>query len=145
MKERIKETAGTFFIVVTCVNIAMLILGKLFMPDQLFGYEVFIYPVIYGLIGSIPGLFMDFKKEMSISQVIVKKLIMLAVIVTAILALMFGGATSDKRKIVMMASVAASIVVIYVLVNLIEWWLDLKTADSMMSDLAKYKSRGNEE
>ena len=40
MKEQLKEIINSFFISVTLINMAMLILGFLFRPEQKFGYEV---------------------------------------------------------------------------------------------------------
>ena len=65
MKERIKNIAGSFFISVTLINLAILILGKILRPEQQFGYEVFAYPLIYGVIGIIPALFVKSDKELA--------------------------------------------------------------------------------
>ena len=47
MKEHVKEILNSFFISVTLINIAMFILGILFRPEQRFGYEAYLYPLIY--------------------------------------------------------------------------------------------------
>ena len=62
MKERIREAAGSYFISVTLINAAMLILGSLLSPQQRFGYEAFLYPLVYGLIGIIPSLIISTEK-----------------------------------------------------------------------------------
>ena len=54
MKERIIETAKYFFISTVLINVAMYVTGSLFAPDQKFGYEVLIYPLIYGFLACIP-------------------------------------------------------------------------------------------
>ena len=56
MKDKLKNMLGNFFISVALINGAMLVLGLLLRPEQKFGYEVFMYPLIYGVIGTIPAL-----------------------------------------------------------------------------------------
>lgn len=141
MKERIKDTIGTFFIIVTLIDIAMFVMGMILGPDQRFGYEVFIYPVIYGALASIPGLVINSKKEMTVAQAIVREIVQLFVIIALILVFMFAGKDISRELIVTGAFVAMSIVIVFVLVNIIRWWLDSKTADQMTKDLQKWKKR----
>ena len=141
MKERIKEASATFFISVTLINAAMLILGLIFSPEQKFGYEVFLYPLIYGLIGVIPQLIMTTKKELSIKQVIIRKIIQLLLLIVLMLTFIFGGRPIDADLIKVAAGVAASVIIIYVLVNIIEWMFDQRTAKSMTEDLMKFQER----
>ena len=62
MKEHLQTQLAGFFISVTLITAAMFILGLFFQPDMRFGYEAFAYPLIYGVIGSVPGLLMYSKK-----------------------------------------------------------------------------------
>ena len=55
MREHLRAQLASFFISVTLINLAMLILGCLLEPDLQFGYQAFAYPLIYGIIGSLPG------------------------------------------------------------------------------------------
>ena len=139
MKERIRELCSTFFISVTFINVAMLILGFLLRPDQKFGYEVFLYPLIYGAIGVIPGIIIHTKRELSIRQVIIRKVLQLVLILVLMLAFMFAGQPFDPGMIPAAAGVSASVVVIFVLVNVIEWLFDIRTAKSMTEDLKRFQ------
>ena len=47
MKERIREIAGSYFISVTLINIAIFATGMLFRPEQTFGYESFLSPLLF--------------------------------------------------------------------------------------------------
>ena len=80
MNERVKDILSGFFVSVTLINVVMLILGKILGPNQTFGYEVFMYPLIYGFIGAIPGIVIYGKKELSVSQVIIRKIMQLLLI-----------------------------------------------------------------
>ncbi|WP_027204003.1 DUF3021 family protein [Butyrivibrio fibrisolvens] len=141
MKERIKDILNSFFITVTLINVAMLVLGKLLEPDQVFGYEAFMYPLIYGLIGTIPSIVIRDKKELSVKQELIRKVMNMLLIIVLMIAFMFGGREITSELIAAAEGVAISIVIIYVLVNLIIWWLDLKTAKDMTEDLLKYQEK----
>lgn len=141
MKERIRDILNSFFITVTLINLAMLILGKLLEPEQVFGYEAFMYPLIYGLIGTIPSIVIRDKKELSVKQELIRKVMNMLLIIVLMLAFMFGGREITSELIVAAVGVAISIVIIFVLVNLIIWWFDLKTAKDMTEDLIKYQEK----
>ena len=141
MKERIRDILNSFFITVTLINLAMLILGKLLEPEQVFGYEAFMYPLIYGLIGTIPSIVIRDKKEISVKQELIRKVLNMLLIIVLMLAFMFGGREITSELIAAAVGVAISIVIIFVLVNLIIWWLDLKTAKDMTEDLLKYQEK----
>jgi hypothetical protein len=119
----------------------MLILGKLLEPEQVFGYEAFMYPLIYGLIGTIPSIVIRDKKELSVKQELIRKVMNMLLIIVLMLAFMFGGREITSELIAAAEGVAISIVIIFVLVNLIIWWLDLKTAKDMTEDLLKYQEK----
>ena len=141
MKERFKDAFTSFFISVTLIDAAMLILGMLLRPEQQFGYEVFLYPLIYGLIGMIPTLIITTDKELTIGQVLLRKVMQMLLIMVLLLAFMFAGRPMDREQILAAAGVAMSVAVIYVLVNVIEWMLDLRTAKGMTDDLLKFQQR----
>ena len=139
MKERIADTMRSFFIIVTLINVAMLVIGKVLRPDQQFGYEAFAYPLIYGAITSIPGLFMGTTKEMSVAQAVIREIIQLVLIIVVLLVIMFGGNIINKDNLLPALSVVASVIVVFGLVNLIRWVLDKRTAEKMTADLEAYQ------
>ena len=141
MKERIADTMRSFFIIVTLINVAMLILGALLRPEQRFGYEAFAYPIIYGAITSIPGLLLGSSREMSVPQVIIREIIQLMLITIALLVIMFGTDIMSPESFLPALSVTASVIVVFVLVNLIRWLLDKKAAQDMMNDLEAFQRR----
>ncbi len=145
MKDRIRDILNSFFISVTLINAAMLILGRILAPGQVFGYEAFLYPLIYGLIGTIPTVVIRDKKELSIGQELIRKVMRMLLLIALMLAFMFGGREMTSELIAAAVGVSLSIVIIFVLVNLIIWWLDLKTAKDMTEDLLKYQQRQDKE
>ncbi len=141
MKERIADSMKNFFIIVTLINLAMLVLGAILKPDQQFGYEAFAYPLIYGAITSIPGLLMRTSKEMSIAQAVIREMVQLILIIIALLVIMFGGNIMNKDNIMPALSVTVSVIIVFVLVNLIRWLLDKRTAEKMTEDLLAFQRR----
>lgn len=139
MKERLREMISSFFISVTLINIAILVLGLIFRPEQKFGYEVFVYPLIYGMIGVIPTLVINVNRELTVKQVVIRKVIEMVLIIVLLLAFIFGGLPADRANIPAAAGVAVSVVIIYVLVTLISWLLDVRTAGKMTEDLLRFQ------
>ena len=145
MKERIRDILNSFFISVTLINVAMFILGRILEPTQVFGYEVFLYPLIYGFIGTIPTMLIIDKKELSVKRELIRNVMKMLLLIVLMLAFMFGGREITSELIAATVGVSLSIVIIFILVNLIIWWLDLKTAKDMTEDLIKYQQKKRNE
>lgn len=141
MKDKIKSMLQSFFICVTLINVAMLVLGMILMPEQQFGYEVFVYPLIYGLIGMIPALIVHDGKELTVKQTVIKEVIQMVLTVVLLVAFIFGGKPLDSERIQMAALVALSVALVYAGVIIIGWLLDKKTADMLNEDLNRFKQR----
>ena len=141
MKDKIKNMLQSFFISVTLINLAMLILGKLLMPQQQFGYEVFVYPLVYGLIGVLPALIVREGRELTVKQTIVKEVLQMLLTVVLLVAFIFGGGPVNSERIRAAAFVALSIVVIYIGVTVIRWFFDKKTADMLNEDLIRFREK----
>ena len=147
MKERVRNILGSFFISVTLIDLAMLILGLLLRPQQRFGYEVFIYPLIYGMIGVVPAIAANAggERELTLKQAVVKEIVQMAMTVVLIVAFIFAGEPVNREVLVNAAGVAASVVIIYILVTLIGWFLDARTARVMTEDLKRFQEEQTEQ
>ena len=139
MKEHLKANLGSFFICVTLINAAMFVLGSMLEPDMKFGYEAFAYPLIYGVIGSIPGLVMYSKKELTVKQTIIREIIQMLMVVAIIIGFMFGRFKNIPDVVPQLIGVSISVMIIYVLVHVFGWLIDLKTANTMTEELKKYQ------
>ena len=140
MREHLRTQLVSFFISVTLINVAMLILGSILQPDQKFGYEAFAYPIIYGVIGSLPGLVMFSRKELTVKQTIIREIIQMFLIVALIIAFMFGRFKVDRETIPQVIGVAVSVMIVYVLVIFFGWLIDLRTANKMTEDLKRFQA-----
>ena len=140
MKEHLRAQLASFFISVTLINLAMLILGCLLEPDLEFGYSAFAYPLIYGVIGSLPGLVMYSKKELTVKQAIIRQIVNVILIIAIIEIFMFGGKAMTKELTIIALSVAVSIAIVYIGVEYIMYRLDLKDAQNMTDKLKSFQN-----
>ena len=145
MKEHLRTQLGSFFICVTLINAAMFILGRMLEPNLQFGYEAFAYPLIYGAIGSIPGLVMYSKKELTVKQTLIREFIQMLMVVAIIIGFMFGRFKNIPDLLPQLIGVSLSVMIIYVLVHVFGWLIDLKTANNMTEDLKKFQARAAKE
>ena len=143
MKEHLQTQLAGFFISVTRITAAMFILGLFFQPDLRFGYEAFAYPLIYGVIGSVPGLLMYSKKELTLKQTLIREFIQMCLIIVLIITFMFGRFKNIQDLVPQIIGVSVSIVIIYVLVHFFGWLMDLKTAKVMTEDLKRFQQKAS--
>jgi len=143
MKEHLQMQLAGFFISVTLITGAMFILGLLFQPDLKFGYEAFAYPLIYGVIGAVPGLLMYSKKELTLKQTLIREFIQMCLIIVLIITFMYGRFENVYDVIPQIIGVSVSVVIIYVLVHFFGWLMDLKTAKVMTEDLKRFQQKAS--
>jgi hypothetical protein len=136
-KDFIKSLFTSFFIVVTLVTIAMGLLGLTFEADRTFGYEAFFFPLFYSVLGMLPAIIMYSKKELTIRQMIFRKLLQLALIEFLLLGFMMINGFSEIRLLVTQAIV---ILLISLSVTGISWLLDIKNARELNKDLVEYQN-----
>ena len=138
-KEFILDCIRTFFTVVTLINIVMFLLGLYFMPENRFGYEAFIVPIIYGLAGTLPNIVLYSKRELKVGELIVRKAIQVVLVEVCVIFVAFynGGEAASSVKIV--GSTAISILVIYVVATLLDWLQNSLAAKQMTEELKKFQ------
>ncbi|MDY5869296.1 MAG: hypothetical protein ACI4EP_11190 [Suilimivivens sp.] len=141
LKEFIKSTLASYFIIVTLVNVATLVLGSIFRPEQRFGYEAFLAPLLYGALGLIPVFIMYSPKELTIKQIVIRKIVQLIALEFILVLAGFGRENLKAENLALIASFALSVLIIYVLVHVISWVLNLEMARQLTMDLQSYQSR----
>lgn len=129
-----------FFISYTCISVTMMIIGLLYESNEMFGYEVFLSPLIFSLVATLPSIIFYAKRELSIKEVMIRKighLVLLEVLILSILIL-----SKRVSSMELALSLGLSIVIIDLTVNLVLWVNDRKTADDLtraIKDLHVYK------
>ncbi len=140
-KEHFKSVMSMYFIIVTLVNAATFILGSIFRPDQTFGYEAFLSPLIYAAVALVPMLCMYSKRELTFRQYILREVFQLFAIEAVLIIFGLGTESLLLENRELTAAFALSVLVIYVLVIIITWLFDLKQAKTINSDLKSFQSR----
>jgi len=125
----------SFFVSVSCITVAMALIGMAFSPNTTFGYEAFFSPVIFGALATLPMLVKYSKKELTIRQTIIRSALHLILLEAVILAALYlvGLLTSLSMAV----SLGVSILVIDVTVNLVLWIQDSRTAKQFNEALVK--------
>lgn len=144
-KEFVLSFIRTYFAVVALVCAANFILGSYLAPEQTFGYEAFLVPLIYGLAGTIPSVITYSRKELSVKQLLFRKAIQLLLIEVSVLFVMFYGSNKAYQNPKIIFSVAASVLVIYVVIDLIEILQDHLTAKKLTDELIAFQQSVSKE
>ena len=134
-KEFVADCIRTFFTIVTLINIAMYLMGVSIFPDVTMGYEGFIIPVIYGLVGTIPNFAMYSNRELKVNELIVRKVIQLLLTEVCVLVAVFSGSSQTDKVPWLITVVALSIFIIFVVASLFDWIQNYLSAKQMMEDL----------
>ena len=79
------------------------------------------------------------KKELTVRQLIVRKIFQVITLEIMLILLTFQGQNLCADNLDEIISFAMSVFIIYVLVNVISWVLDKKSADDMMNELSEYQ------
>ena len=134
----LRKNLMDFFIIVTCVSVVIGLLGLIYEPHRQFGYEAYFSPLIFGVIGVLPSLVTYSKKELTVKQMKVRKVIQLIILEGLVLTF---GYFMGVMKVNMMVSVASSVLVVFLMVHLITWIIDSKKAAQLNEDLKAFQGR----
>lgn len=140
IKDLLKRAAKVYFIIATLICFAMYIIGALSFPEAKLGYEAFSAPLLYALFGVVPVIIMHSRKELSVKQFIIRKMIQLISIEILIFVALLGG---DYLPLTfpVAAGLFFLVALIFVLEHVIEFLLDSKRAADLTKDLEDYQKR----
>jgi len=134
----LRKNLMRFFIIVTCVSIAIGLIGLIYEPNRQFGYEAYFSPIIFGLIGVLPSIVTYSKKELTIKQMKARTVLQLIVLEGMVLSF---GYVMGIMKDNMMLSLALAVLVVFIMVHLISWLIDYKEAKKLNEDLKAFQGR----
>ena len=140
-KELIRDMINTYFMLATMIVGAMTILGMYFMPDVKFGYEAFATPLIYAAYGTLPNVVMYAKKELTMKQLMIRKVIQLVLVEVIVIVAALPAEIFETGRIEIIGSLAVSILVIYILTHLIEWFQNCAEAKRMTEELLSFQQK----
>ena len=140
-KELIRDMINTYFMLATMILGVMLILGTYFMPDVRFGYEAFAAPLIYAAYATLPNIVMYAKKELTMKQLLIRKIIQLALVEVIVIAVALPAEIFETGKTEVILSLAISVFVVYILTHLIEWLQNYAEAKKMTEELLSFQRK----
>jgi hypothetical protein len=134
--EFLRKRLISYFIIVTGVTLLIGVVGIQYEPDRKFGYEAFFSPLIFGLIGVIPSLATYSNKELTLKQMILRKVVQFFVLEVMILTF---GCIMGIMKTDILGTMALSIFAVFVAVHIIEWLIDNKRAEKLTLELKAFQ------
>lgn len=140
-REYFRTAFAQYFIIVTLINVVMFVLGTIFRPNDRFGYEAFLSPLIYAACSMIPIILTYSKKELSVKQMFFRQVLNLLAIEGIMIGIGLSGSSIFYEQPLLVVSFALSVFIIFILVLVISWVLDLGQARQMNIDLENYKKR----
>ena len=140
-KELLIHILRVYTLLVTLITILLIILGKLLDRDRVFSYEAFLSPLIYALIGTAATVITRSDKELSIRDLIIRKVISLLLIEGAIVLIALNADTIPTEKSWVIPGLALGIFVVFVLAHVILYFADRKEAEKLNADLVRYQEK----
>ncbi|MDE6312720.1 MAG: DUF3021 family protein [Lachnospiraceae bacterium] len=137
------EQIIAFLVCTACITIMEGIMGMLFFPDQKMGYEAFFSPPIFGFCSVLLGVLLDLvtrsKKELSVKQVLVRRGIHLLLIEGLVFGVNYmAGAVFNPLTT---WTLAAAIAVVFVMVYVVLWLNDRRSANLFNENLKRYQKK----
>lgn len=139
-RKRFEEAFRLYFILVTLISILLMALGLMFDSDRVFGYEVFLSPLIYAAIGVIHCFFINTEKELSMKMLIIRRAVVLLAIEAMILTLAYSADSIPTERKGVVAGIAIGIVVVFILSSVIEYVFELAGARELNEALSVYQN-----
>lgn len=136
---RLSEFVMAFFVCTTCITLLEGILGMLFFPEVGLDYGAFFSPPLFGLFSVLLGVVNYSKNELSVKQVLLRRLLHLIMIE----GLVFGinHASGIIFTSIYAGVLAFSIAVVYISVHVVLWFVDKRSAKLFNEQLKEYQNR----
>lgn len=144
LRELFAKMFRTYFVLVTLIDVAIFVSGTIAQPDSRFGYSVFILPLIYALAGIIPQLVMYSRHELSVREVLLRKLIQLLLIELAVNGIILGENILRPEYTPSLKIISVCVVAVFVLANVISWGMDCASAKKLTRKLAEFQEKNQE-
>ena len=137
-KAFLKRSLMEYFIITTCVTAATAILGLSLDPTAKFGYEGYFSPLLFGLMSLVPSIATYSRKELSLRQTLLRKLIHFALLETMLISFGHWAGILHGFDTVYFA---LTVLIVYLAVDLISWHLDSKEASKINKTLRSLQGR----
>lgn len=126
-----------FFISFTLISLAMLVIGFIYEPDRQFGYEIFLSPLVFALVATLPSLLNYSPKELSLKATLVRKVIHLLLLEILIIGVLY--ISNIITSVDLLLSLGFTIAIIDISVQIILYINDQRTAMMMNTQVKNYQ------
>jgi divalent metal cation (Fe/Co/Zn/Cd) transporter len=140
-KELLIRALRLYTLLVTLITVLMIILGNLLDRDRIFSYDAFFSPLIYALIGTVAAMITHSDKELSVRDLIIRKVISLLIIEGAIVFIALNSDTIPTEKSWVLPGLALGVFAVFVLSHIIMYLIDRKEAEKLNADLSRYQEK----
>lgn len=138
-KEFTIDVIRTYFAVVTLINLVMCVMGTQFYPDNRFGYDGFATPLIYGAASILPNIVMYSKRELTVRELLIRKVVQFILIEIIVLFVVFRNAETLLLHPEIAIGVATSVLAIYFITSVIDGIQNRVSAKKMTEELIKFQ------
>ena len=140
-KELLAKMFRNYFVLVTLINVVIFVSGSIAQPDARFGYSAFIMPLIYALAGILPQAVMYSRRELSIKEVLIRKIIQLLLIELLVNGIILGENALQPEYTDFLKTISVCVVLVYVFANIISWVLDSASARTLTRELVEFQNK----
>ena len=140
-KELLVQALRVYTLLVTLITVAMIILGNLLDRDRVFGYDALFSPLLYALIGTAAAMVTRSGKELSVRNLIIRKIISLLLIEGAIVVIALNAKTIPTDQSWVLPGLILGVFVVFVLTHIILYLADQKEAKKLSADLVRYQEK----
>ncbi len=140
-KSKISELLIAFCVCTTCITILEGIMGMIFYPNEKIGYGAFFSPPVFGAFSVLLGFVAESKKELSVKQVLFRRFLHLLLVEGMVFGLNYAAGTTFKP--IVSVALAIGIAVVFVMVYVILWINDRRSARLFNHKLREYQEAQN--
>lgn len=137
-RSRLSEMVMAFFICTACITLLEGVIGLLFFPEVEFNYKAFFSPPLFGLFSILLGVINYSEKELSIRQVLLRRLFHLLLIEGMVFGIHFSNGISFTW--VYACVLALSIALVFISVHVVLWYTDKRSAARFNERLKIYQA-----
>ena len=130
-----------FFMLSTLITVAVALLGTAFDSQARLGYDSLLAPVKYAGLCLLPTLVTWSRHELSVKQLLLRKVLMLVLLETVILLIGYTSPVIDTDRLEVVLALAGSVLLIFVLANLFQWLRASAEAKELNRELARFQNQ----
>lgn len=144
LKDFAKQQLFDFFVITTFCNVAIFVLGSMYKNGNMFSYEVLLVPLLYGFFGTLPSWILYSKKELTMKQMLIRKVFQFVALEILLTFVTFHGGNLKKENITVIISFMISVLAVSVCVSLVSWMLETREAKILTEELINYQSASSD-